>query len=502
MKSKDIYFKYKDQLKKVRDDLVVDKLNAIEWGILGVLLLLISITLYYCDNMVMYLNYFWINESLFEEGSIRFLGSTTLPYGVVQQWLCELWVLPLNIVNRFHKYLIANTFTIIWFKFSMIIIMTLCMSDMIKIAEIIKISRERTKWMLILFCSTILVALPVFHISQSDILYAYIILLGIKAFLKDDYRRFIIFFALAISCKIIAVLVFIPLVLLREKRILYVLRDSVLGTVILIIERVWFRIIDKIDIIITRRIQPLTAEKKTVVDGVTTVTTISLDEANESFFWHFYHKMLFFEFPAIRKGYVAAVLVFLFVMLCIWCYAQKKEDGFDLRYKCMYAVSVSWLIFFANASPSPYWIVAMYPTLFLLIFMYPERLRVNMLLCNVFTLTMFMVYVMNTDWVYGGPSNLDFLLFKGLLKEGHDSNNGPAVSRYLNNLGIDNFMNVIVAICLAAIVAFSIINHYKSTVKEELSEKEEKTLMHGFAIWQIGFLAIWYMVNVWVVQRW
>lgn len=501
-KIKNLKEKLNKHLSKIKDDLVVDKANAVEWIVLGILLLMITLTLYYIDNMVMFLNCYWINESLFRDGSILLLGNNRLPYGLVQQWFCSIWLLPINIIQRFYPFEIANTLTVTWFKLSMVVAMTLCMSEMIKIGHVLGMTKDRIRWMMIMFCSTILVALPVFHIAQSDILYAYLCLIGIRAFFEDDVKRFIIFFALAISCKVLAVVVFVPLVLLREKRILYIIRDGFLGVMILGIERIWYRIVEKIDVLITGRSQILTAEKDMVVDGVNTTVTTTVDQANTDFFSHFYHKALFFEFPAIRKGYVASVLVFVFVLFCIWCYTQKKETGTLWNHKCLYAVSVAWILFFINTSPSPYWIVALYPGLFLLIFLQPDRIRTNMLLQNTFTLTMFVVYVVNTDWVYGGPSNLDFLLLKGLLKEGHDSNNGPAVARYLNNLGIESVMNVITAVCLAAAVGLIVINYHKVKVDEELSDVEERKLMHGFAIWQIGLLAVWYVINVWVVQRW
>lgn len=126
-----------------------------------------------------------------------------------------------------------------------------------------------------------------------------------------------------------------------------------------------------------------------------------------------------------------------------------------------------------------------------------------MLLMNAFTLTMFLVYVVNTHWVYGGSANLDYLLLKGLLPEGHVSTSeGPYVARYLNNLGIESFMNVITAVCLAAVIGLVAVNYHKSKVDDGMSEKEEKTVMHGFAIFQIGFLWLWYLINVVVVSRW
>ena len=492
----------KENIAVLKDNLVVDRLNAIEWIVLGVLLLLITLTLYYSDNMVMFLNYYWINEGLFRKGSVALLGNNRLPYGVVQQWFCELWILPINLIQRFWKFEIANTVTVTWFKLSMAVPMALCMSEMVKVGEILGIKKDRVKWMLILFCSTILVVLPVFHIAQSDILYAYISMVGIRAFLNDDKKKFIFFFALAISCKVLAIIVFIPLLLLREKRILYIIRDGILGISLFLVERVWYKLIDKIDMFITGRDHQLTAQKDTVVDGVTTKVTVTLDQANTDFFSHFYHKSLYFEFPAIRKGYVASFLVVLFVLLCIWCYTKHKEDTKEWNHVTVYAVSVAWLIFFINASPSPYWIVAMYPFVFLLIFMKQDCIKTNLLLINAFTLTMFLVYVMNTDWVYGGPCNLDFLIFKGLLKEGHDSVNGPSVARYLNNFGVDSVMNVVVGICFAVSLAFIVINHHKVRVDDRIGEQEEKKLFHGFTIWQICILAVWYVVNVWVVQRW
>ncbi|MCR4651175.1 MAG: hypothetical protein K5662_05425 [Lachnospiraceae bacterium] len=491
----------KEHANRIKDDLVADRLNGIEWIVLSCILLLVLVTLFYGDNLGMFLTYYWNTEGLFKSGNLSFLGNNRLPYGIVQQWFCVIWTLPVNIVSRFVDFEIANTVTVIWFKLSMAFIFTLCMSEMVKVGRLLEISRERIKWMLILFCSTILVALPVFHIAQSDILYAYISLLGIRAFLNKDTKKFVLFFAMAISCKAIAVLIFIPLVLLREKRLLYILRDTVLGGSIFVIERIWYKVVDKLNALITGKHVQNTIQVKTVVDDAEVMVEKSLDQVNIDFFSHFYHKMLFFEFPAIRKGYMAAVLVVLLVLLYIWCYVQKKDND-HWKHNGIYAVAVAWLLFFINASPSPYWIVTMFPAWFLLIFMQPERLKINLLLENVFALTMFLVYVVNTNWVYGGPSNLDYLLLKGLLKEGHDSVNGPFVARYLNNLGIESVMNVITGICLAVSIALIVINNRKVKVDDELTANDEKKIMHGFAIWQISVLGLWYVINVLVVQRW
>ena len=499
-------FVSKDKIKELRSSfrecIVVDRLNAVEWIFLCIILVFILVTLFYDDNAGMFLNYFWINDNAFHGDNINFLGNNQLSYGIVQQYFCELWCLPVNIIYLIHPFTVHTTAALIWYKFSMAFVFPLCMREMIKLGRIFDISKERIKWMLILFCSTILVALPVFHIAQTDILYGYLVLVSLRYFFEDNWKRFIIFGAMAVSCKGIALVVMIPLVLLREKRILRIIRDSLLMVSIFVGERILYRIVDAVNAVFFAK--PVTNGSATaLIEANTNTTESGYDIVSAGLIPHFYHKALFFEFGAVRKGYTASVIVVLFVLLCIWCYVQIKEDTYAFRQKCIYSTVVAWMIFFVYASPSPYWIVAMYPFLFLLLFINYDRIRINILLETGFTLAMFLVYLIDTFWVYGGANNLDLLLLKGLLPEGHVSTTeGPYVARYLNNLGIGSVMNVITAVCLACAVGLVVVNYYKTNIKEELEPKYEKTLMHGFTIFQIGFLYVWYAVVVYVVSRW
>lgn len=493
----------KQMLKNIKGNLVVDRLNAIEWIVLSVVLLLITITFFYEDNIGMFLSYFWINNGLFNSGSVSFLGNNQLTYGIVQQLFCELWTLPLNILHILFRISPDCIGAVIWYKLSMSFAMALCMREMIRLGTTLNISKERIKWMLILMLSTVLVALPVFHIAQTDILYAFLMIAGIHALIKEDRKRFILYFALAVSCKVIAAIVFIPLVLLNEKRILFVIRDAILGVMIFPLERGWYKVVEKANTLITGGSVGTTRMVETVVEENTVTVEKTMDQINTDFFSHFYHKALYFEIPAIRKGYVASLMVVLLVGLCIWCYVQSKEKNAIWKEKCIFGASAAWMIFFTCASPSPYWIVAMYPFWFVMIFMKPDRIRSNMLLMNAFTFSMFIVYLVNAFWVYGGSSNLNYLILKGLLPEGHDSTTeGPYVARYLFNMGIESVMNIVVAICLAVSIGLVVVNYHKVKIDEELTEYEERKLMHGFAIFQIAFLCLWYILDIYAVTRW
>jgi len=497
---------------EIRSNLLVDRLNTCEWIAMGIISLIILVVLFYGDNLGMYLTYFWINDGVLRGADIRLLGNNQLPYGIVQQLFCELWTMPVNILYKIFDFELANIYTVIWFKLSMPFILTLCMKEMIEIARCFSIKEDRIKWMLLLFVSSVLVALPIFHIAQTDILYSYFLLLGLKAYLRDDWKKFLLFMACSISCKVITALVFIALLLLREKRILYIARDAFIGVVVVPLERVWYKVIELINARLfgvsesSAQVGKMTTLLASATDSTSAVAEVvekTQDQITVDFFSHFYHKALFFEFPAIRKGYSASLMVFILVLIYIWCYIQKKDDADIWKKKAVYVSTVTWMVFFVCASPSPYWIVAMYPFLFLMIFINADRIRINMLLENVFTLLMFLVYVIDTEWVYGGSSNLDYLLLQGLLKPTHSSgDDGPYVARYLYNLHINSLMNVITAICLAAAVALVVVNYYKVNINEEISESEEKKIMHGFAIWQIAILWVWVAINIFVVSRW
>lgn len=473
--------------------------NRFEIGMAILAIFLIFTTMFYGDNFGMMLTYFWANDGLFSGIGLDMLGSNHLPYGLMHQWICEMWVLPVNLLYGLFKIDINSPFVILWFKLIIPVFIVLCMREMGKIAVTLEVETKRIKWMQFLFLTSVLVALPVFHIAQTDALYLFFMLKGFHALLKKDTKKFLLWFAVSVSFKIVTLFVFIPLILLEEKRILYVLRNLALGCIIVPIQHVWYKVIPILNSIFFPVIQ--NAEQETVTTTVETVAETTDSQYN--FYSHFYHKSLYFEFPAVRKGYVASLLIFLFVLLCIWCYMQKKEESREWQQKCLYTAAISLALFFVMSSPSPYWIVILYPFLYLLVYTNHEKLRANLILEKVFTMTMFTVYVMNTFWVYGGSRSFDWLFLSkwGIVPFGHEAQGQPHIAGYLEKLYVDKFMPIITAACLASIIAIAVINYPKIKCDEELTEEYKIELQHGFAVFNVVFLLVWYVVNVILISR-
>lgn len=471
--------------------------NRFEIGMAVLAIFLIFTTMFYGDNFGMMLTYFWMNDGLFSGKGLDMLGSIQLPYGLVHQWICEIWVLPVNLLYVLFGFDINSPLAILWYKLIIPVFIILCMQEMSRIAVTLEIETKRIKWMQFLFITSVLVALPVFHIAQTDALYLFFMLKGLHALLKGDTKKFVLWFALSVSFKVISLFVFIPLILLEEKRILYVLRNLFLGCVIVPAQHIWYKIVQMLNKVLFPVVEKV---EQTVVE---TTGTETQEEVLEGFYSHFYHKSLYFEFPAVRKGYVASLLVFLFILFCIWCYMQKKEESREWQQKCLYTAAISLALFFVMSSPSPYWIVILYPFLYLLLYTNQEKLRANLILEKVFTMTMFLVYVMNTFWVYGGSRSFDWLFLSkwGVVPFGHEAQGQPHIAGYLEKLYVDKLMPVITAACLASIIAIAVINYPKIKCDEELTEEYKIELQHGFAVFNVVFLLVWYVVNVILISR-
>jgi len=221
-------------------------------------------------------------------------------------------------------------------------------------------------------------------------------------------------------------------------------------------------------------------------------------EKVENFHSNVLDTIVYFEFPAVRKGREALVIIVLFVLLCIWCYIQKKEEERDWQKTCLYGAFMALALFFITASPAAYWIVIFYPFLFLLIYTNQQQLRINLLLEKAFTITMFLVYVDGKSGVYGGAQTFENLpLAKwGIVTAGRELGGYPTISAYLEVTGLNEWMPFVTSICLASLIGLVWINSSKKKYDEELTDVYKIQLQHGFAIFSIILLYTWYILNI------
>lgn len=451
-------------------------------------------TTYYKDNYEIFYTAYVNLDNLFRGNSIEAFGNKSLPYGVIHQWITEIWTLPSYILCRLAGIEFSAIIITIWNKLCIVLFYFLCICEMNKLADSLGIKSENKQWAVLLFTSNILVALPVFHIAQTDVIYLYLMLKGTEAYIKDDTKGFVLWYAIANSIKFIPIFVFIPLVLLKEKRILACARNIVLGCILIPIQQIWYRIVDIINGMIF----------STSNIGVASLIESANEQAHasDSFYSKISSYVLFFEFPAVRKEYTASVLILGFGILCIYCYSKTKITHKGI----LWVIEASLLLFFLNVSPAPYWIVIMFPFVYLQMFLHESdnsTRRLNMILDKVFSWSLMVVYVMSTYWVYGGSQTFCGTVLEkiGIIPMGHVLQGQPNIAGYLNKLGINELMPIIVAICLASAVGYIAINCVDTNDDDVLPEKYACILRHGMLIVNIAVLYIWYIMNVILLGR-
>ena len=140
----------------------------------------------------------------------------------------------LEIFNELHWNLLMQSPTAIeiaWWKTLLALFYIGSAIVIHKIAGLIE-SPYKTKSSLVstLFATSPFVIFSVFIFSGYDVISVFFTLLGFYYYLKKDIKRFIFFFAIAISCKYFATILFFPLILMIEKRPIHITKYLILGS--------------------------------------------------------------------------------------------------------------------------------------------------------------------------------------------------------------------------------------------------------------------------------
>lgn len=348
--------KFKDR----KENLFFEKL------ILLVVSCFVFLTMYYYDNQLTFV-YIIENMDRIASGKWYYLfnGWSSIPYGLILQGICAVWALPVFILSRTGLISIVSIGARLWYKLFVMIFLILDAKQIGDIARQLGVKDERKiRWLRLFFLSSLSVVLPSVHIAQMDAVYLFPMLLGISYYLRNEHYKFLICFAIAIPIKFLPIFIFVPLVLLHEKRYLYIVRDLGIGVIGILIDRVLKSIGYRIEM--HMGIDP----SLEVWDVNETVMQSSLGDLFES------------GISAFSANFSIAIC--LFICLCIWCYMKKKQ----LQNKLAIFVSLLGILcLFVFGTITPYWIILSVPFVLLLIFNNEKFYRVLLPLELIFSVS-------------------------------------------------------------------------------------------------------------------
>ena len=271
-------------------------------------------------------------------------GVSYATYDFPMYLVLGIWGIPLYFYGQIAGVEVTETmFGLVYGKSIYIVALVLASWLIFKICQEIGIEAKEAKWASFVFLSSLLVFVEICIIGQSDILGIVIILAGIRAFMRKQRWKFVLLFMLAVTFKLYALFVFVPMLLLIEKRVWRILADCVV-------------------------VMSLTA-----VSGLLFLGNTEAMIQKASFSRNIFTMLTGPSLPFIT-GNTSLVMVLLGAV-CVYCYMQQPITN-DKVLK-QYAVFVPLLVMgavFVSFSAYPYWLVHLSPYLAIML-VYNSRYR-------------------------------------------------------------------------------------------------------------------------------
>lgn len=456
-----------------------EKPKKIEWIILFAMIVLFALSYTYNDIIATTRHGIRFWEILFQGKPLEFYNyNYAAPtgnsiYGTAQMaaydytvyLIFAVWDFPLWVVEQlFHISATENMFCLMWSKLQLVIVIGLIANVMMKLGKELKMAENTRLWLVFTWLSSVLLCSSTLMMSQYDIFSLFFMLCGVLFYLRGDMKKFVLFFALATSCKYFALLVFLPLLLLRCKKVFVVLGGLLATMSISVFWKLLFSL-----------------SATSTIEGVGIVNALL---------------PIFFKWSLSTGIHSVSVFVISMIALCIWCYAAHPQEERFAHY-AVFAAAAAMLAFVAESPLYPYWVVLVTPFVTLLIFMNAQQFKLNIFLEMGFSLMLLLQQMIMFYWCFANRTVMP-MLFGKLFAHGQEQIAG--IGSFLEKINaVLPFRNPAASLMLCCVAALLIFNRpAKLAAQAEKAPCIERSVMwvRLAAFFCVGMLPIVYYIVV------
>ena len=367
-----------------------EKPGTIFIGALGLLMIICLVNYCYVDLQMIVRHSLNLWDCLFSGNLLHFyqtacqrsIGalnpqSGEVPYDIWVYIPIAVWNLPIYIWEKATGITFEASFiALLWARLGNMLPFAASIWAVWKVTELLNRDSVSRLWACYFYAGSMLLLNGLFCLGQIDIYNAFFMLMGLAAYLKRERKKFLIWFALSITCKMFSLFVFLPLLLLMEKRILFMLRDGVAALSLSLLSKVIF-----------------------FADKMKTPT--QFDERR-------FLRMLF-ERRIDLSGITVSFLVLLFMALLIWCWYTELNDE-NFTHKTVWTAFAGYSCFFVGATTLPYWAVVFSPFIPVLMVLFPKRAKILLWLETAAGAAYFVMGLCNYGYAYAASANLRWML--------------------------------------------------------------------------------------------
>lgn len=466
-----------NDVKAIRLDQQTDILKLAFWGVAFIYF----VTMYSMDNPVIFEAAYYRLDCLFKGNLMDFLfdWSPIVPYSVFSQFFFCIWVLPVKILSIvFSTSLDSSIGAFLWYKLLIVLFFLLSVKETKKIADVLGRNAD-VEWIGLFMLSSLFSVLPVFHLAQVDVIYMPFMLYGVRKYIEGDYRRFIIAFVIANPVKYLSIFVYVPLILLKQKKILNSVRDVLLGLVFVPVE-----LITKNMTNILYKFGLLAAQ------DVRVPYTLASSQI----------RALLFNGFSGPDGIDASVVVVAYSVICILAYCCYYED--DKRGDLTIWLSFSSLaVLFTFGTMHCQWVILLVPFMILLLFMNDRDVRIKFILEALIPMSFIGGYVITQSQIYGGRDTFDSLLLslnQYLMNRRSSHSNSDLIHFIMDKLEYPGeYERILPAIAVVGMVTFMIISYpfFSRKEKNTCSDVEKQQICRFWGWFRVVILAAWFLLN-------
>lgn len=216
-------------MKKIKDQFVYGDFTIVDYVVISIVLVVCFFSFQQGDILHTAGSSFAIlNGHLLDFYEYNAAGGLPDAYMISTYIVFAVWNIPLRIMGLGEIPTMAfPTYALMWFKLLPVLFYIACGYLVYLIALEIGFKKNVSKACMITFYTTPIAVFSQFIFGQYDSITLFFILLGVYHYFKDNHKEFVIAFAVALTFKYFALLVFLPLLLLKVKDIWKIIFSSI-----------------------------------------------------------------------------------------------------------------------------------------------------------------------------------------------------------------------------------------------------------------------------------
>ena len=274
-------------------------------------------------------------------------------------------------------YFISSTFVeIAWWKLILLLVYLATVYIFFKISNLISPRKNIKLHITAVYATSPLVIFSAIIFGGYDVFSVFFTLLGLYFYLKKEINKFLLFFSIAICFKYFALIIFLPLILIYEKRLLCLLKFLFFGFLISFLQYLFYM---------------------NSPEFVSNIFSLLLSKVKGSHFG----KYTFFKLIALS----------IYFSMCHYLYKNQFNQNSKYFKYAVLSCLISYTLLFLVVSWHPQWLIIISPFL-ALSYMYIRRSKI-FYISELVGFFGFFFYVGNTF-----PFNVDVLMMKHSILKG------------------------------------------------------------------------------------